>query len=176
MPRQQGQPPSFSNATLRVKALEMAERGFPLRLVLTALGVTRQAHNMWVHRADPTDPRYDARYAAWVAELDAAMARGKLALLNNIREAGEGYIDRNGELSSDWKASAWILERTAPAEFGKHVVQTIEDKRPATTRLDVSKLSNQELEVLYALVAKAQPDVVDVASVETTPQLESGDD
>ncbi|HYE79210.1 MAG TPA: hypothetical protein VEI97_14600 [bacterium] len=65
-------------------------------------------------------------------------------------------------LEPQWAANAWIAERTCPEEFGRR--ERIEHSGPdggpieTKTRIDLSGLSEQELDILERLAARSHRD------------------
>ena len=97
-------------------------------------------------------PEQYAEQAALVLEIDYAMSEFKLQALGRI------------QTDPQWQSDAWILERQWPDEFGRR--QRIEHANPEgesfrvqpTPLIDVSRLTDEELDQWIALMEKARPE------------------
>ena len=105
-------------------------------------------------------------YVRFVEQVERALAEFKLALTTGIYAAAQ---------AGQWTAYAWLGERRFPDEFGRRqrIDHANADGTPfavtAAPMIDTEKLTNDELEDLLALVAKAKP-----GSLEQTPRLLEG--
>ncbi len=80
--------------------IDAVSQGVPLRTACLAAGVSRSTLYRWT-KADSIARR-----------IRKARMEGKLFHLRNIREHSK----------TDWRASAWILERMYPKEFGRRTI------------------------------------------------------
>lgn len=82
------------------------ELGMPWNLAADAAGIGRSTLHEFRLRGAQGEPPF----AAFVDRLRAAEAAGVARSLATIRAAAEG---------GTWQASAWLLERRYPSEFGR---------------------------------------------------------
>lgn len=83
----------------------LVESGMPLNRSCELLHISRQTYFQWLKRAKSGEEPF----ASFVRMLAAADARKTARLISGIERHGE----------KDWKALAWILERSNREEFGK---------------------------------------------------------
>lgn len=98
-------------------------------------------------------PRYN-RYVRILRAFERGRQRLRNSEVENIRAHAE----------KDWRASEYILEKLCPEEFGPkptEIHQTTTTNLPQLMRLDLSKLTDEELDLFEELVKKAQPDGAD---------------
>jgi hypothetical protein len=86
------------------KLIEVVRTGLPLKFAAASVGVTYEALNQWREK----DPKFSKEVE--LARLASVKERWDL-----IQLAAAG----NGETPGDWKAAAWSVERTWPADFGR---------------------------------------------------------
>ena len=75
-------------------------------------GVTRQTIQNWIAKGEKTDK---GEYAEFFDSLKKAEADSIAVNLKNLHTAAQ---------DGAWQASAWMLERRYPKEYGKQVVHT----------------------------------------------------
>ena len=100
----------------------LTTEGLPVISVCESVGITRETFYDWIQRGytdDATDLQRE-----FSDRVTRARGAGKLKHVRNLLAAGD----------EDWKAAAWILERTAPDEFGKRERRDIH----ATVQAEVS--------------------------------------
>jgi transposase len=86
----------------------------------------------------------EQRYVDFVRDADVALAEGKAILVARVHSASE----------KDWRAAAWMLERKFPSQYGQTLRSDVTAKVDVKVSQDLSKLSDDELEALRALVDK----------------------
>jgi hypothetical protein len=140
-----------------LNALKLAN--FPDTASLFA-GVRWETVKGWYERgvtAGPTSRGVEREFYDFSVAFDNAMAEAEVYMLNLVRRAGEPD-PKTGRI--DWSAIAWILERTRPRKFGKQVAHTGPAGGPVEVRhrVDLSALSDEELDTLISLRRKADWD------------------
>lgn len=92
--------------------MRMLERGAYLTHAAAAVGVDRRTLYRWleVGSSDLADGR-DTQEASFAEAVGRARARGRVAMCQVIDDAAK----------RDWRAAAWMLERTDPELFGERL-------------------------------------------------------
>lgn len=86
-----------------------------------AEGVPLRTYQHWLSLGTAADAAEDSPYAAFVFALDRARARGRVALVKDVR-SGDTKTRRKA------KAAAWLLERTHSKRFGAIIRHKVEDE------------------------------------------------
>lgn len=115
-------------------------------------GISRDTLHEWMKAARATDA--PGNLLAFMAQCDEAMATWKVAAVGKLTELGNQGSSRSLE---------FLLERRFPSEFGRR--STVEHgnangepfRVQATPLFDPEMLSDEELESVVALLAKARP-------------------
>jgi transposase len=101
-------------------------------------------------RGDLMEQR-DTEHSRFVERVELALAEGEVRDLATIEKAAETV----------WQAAAWRLERRMPEKFGRRsrIDHATPDGKPFSVNhsFDPTKLSNDELDALEALLEKAAP-------------------
>lgn len=100
--------PSKLTEELRERIVSLVAAGNPLSVAAEASGVARSTLHAWLKRGEGTG-RGDAPYRVFVAAVEQARAQAESDLVAQMRKAAA---------AGSWKASAWLLERAAPARWG----------------------------------------------------------
>lgn len=119
----------------------------PIKSACALAGVAPSTYRRWVRRGEAGEPLYE-EFAIKARRVRASFAQ---ELVRGIETAGK----------DDWRASAWLLERLFPREFGLR--QRIEARHRAriesgSTREpqpDLSVLTNDELRTYHDILTKA---------------------
>ena len=98
--------PSKLTPEVEARIVEAVELGATWERAADAAGVGASTLGLWRRRGEAGD----APYSAFLAALKRAEGAGVERALRTIREAAEGGA---------WQASAWILERRYPADYGR---------------------------------------------------------
>jgi hypothetical protein len=91
----------------------MLRRGVPVGVACAAVNVSRATYYRWLERDEPL-------YVQFRERVGQAQAKGELALVLDVLRAGR----------TEWRACAWLLERTKPEQFGRVI------DRPAAVAVD----------------------------------------
>jgi hypothetical protein len=78
-----------------------------IETAVAASGVSRSTFFVWMKRGEKA---HMGKFRKFYLDVRKAMADFEIAAVNSIRRAGE---------ESSWQASAWLLERKFPDEWGK---------------------------------------------------------
>lgn len=134
--------PETGHPTYSEAILDYIRLGAPLHLAAKAVGINDGTLRSW--RAQGAKTRPDARYAAFLADCEKAEAESTIRALADIRRAAQGDVFRTtktvtktvrnaaGDLvpvvettvtegvTRAWTAAAWLCERRATPDFGRH--------------------------------------------------------
>ena len=105
--------------------LKHIANGSPVKYACIAAGIGERTIYHWQERAEAYNPDNgageDIVYWQFFQDMKKAEAENIAANLANIQEASK----RNNQ----WPASAWLLERKYPADFGKREVLQIQESK-----------------------------------------------
>lgn len=109
--------PSLIHTGRASKLLEAIGLGMAFSDACEAADLGQSTVLEWVRRGEARDPVRgpDPAYARFAEDYRTARAAGELKLLGDIASAQTA----SGE--PDWRARAWILERTRPDRYGKRL-------------------------------------------------------
>ncbi len=98
--------------------------GLTIEDACAAAGISERAFHMWIKRGERCErarqPRpEDEPFMQFMQAVKKARALGKVAHIKTIQAASIG----DGKTPGDWKASAWVLERMYPKEFGRRYIK-----------------------------------------------------
>lgn len=98
-----------------------------------------------------TDGR-ENRYSEFLSRYQKAETECKLSLLETVQQEAK---------SGSWAASAWLLERCYPHEYGRKALEltgkhggAIQTETQVSTEVSLASLSNEELQVLEGMAKK----------------------
>ena len=119
MAEEKGEPGKGGRPTLLTPALQEAiatdvESGAKFEDAAVINGITERTLYNWIARGENGEEPFLGFFQA----ITRARAVAKLAAIKNVR-AG---VLPSKELSPDWKAEAWFLERTFPHDYGPNAV------------------------------------------------------
>ena len=98
---------------VRKTILTYIEQGNYIKTACIAAGVSDTAFHNWISRAE-SPGEGDEVYVAFLSDFKKARAENIAHNLKNIQDASDND-------SRQWTASAWLLERMEPSEYGKRV-------------------------------------------------------
>jgi hypothetical protein len=98
--------PSKLTPETQARILEAVELGATWERAADAAGVGASTLGLWRRRGEAGD----APYSSFIAALKAAESAGIERALRSIRSAAA---------AGAWQASAWLLERRYPADYGR---------------------------------------------------------
>lgn len=111
-----GRPLTFT-PKLAGEVISAVERGVPLRQAAALAGVSDALLHMWLRFG--RDGK-EQKYVDFEREVYRASAICVDITVKRLNEAAE----------EDWRAGAWLLERTHPREFGKHQTVAVQAVPP----------------------------------------------
>ena len=98
--------PSKLTPAVAARILEAVELGATWERAADAAGVGASTLGLWRRRGEAGE----VPYVTFIAALKRAESAGVERALRSIRKAAEGGA---------WQASAWLLERRYPADYGR---------------------------------------------------------
>lgn len=134
-----GRPPLLAtNPEITQPILDALANGTPINIAAASVGIPPATIYRWLTQGEsdhPDDECYRrfreeatqarARGLSWHVANVTKVARGGYMKKHVVRTLRDGTIEEEKEWAlPDWRASAFLLERQAPAEFGKR--QTLE--------------------------------------------------
>lgn len=115
-PRKPGRKPLLTPG-LEKRLLDILAKGVPRSIACPAVGITDRTLRIWVERARAGEKRY----VEFCDKLDEATANAKVTLVTAIQ----------AKMNRDWRAAAFLLERTDPTTFGQRALIPVEqDEAP----------------------------------------------
>ena len=133
-----GRPLKLTEQT--VKVIESAiERGMSQNNAALLAGISRDTYYKWLQKGKQALDEQDKNnpYLYFLYRMKRAKPKGELKLLENIHSAADGTDKINGQ----WQASAWLLERTRPKQYGRNVIIT-EEEQPEDTAKEMFEALN----------------------------------
>jgi Homeodomain-like domain len=143
-----GRPPALT-PEIEARIVAAVSAGAHLSVAARAAGVSRQTLHRWRARgaAEPEGP-----YHRLAEALERAEAEAEVRQVALIARAGQ----------TQWRAAAWLLSRRAPERWGRGAAERAVQapasevpSSPATERLDLRLLEDDELALLEALCQRA---------------------
>ncbi len=104
--------PTDCTPAVTARMVEALSKGQFVRAACRYAGIASSSHYDWCKRADDGEGPPFSDYASAVR---AADVEGEQRHLANIEDAATGSAGKPG----DWRASAWVLERRHPDDYGK---------------------------------------------------------
>lgn len=117
------------------QACELKAKGFKDKDICECLGIHQSTYCNWKNK--PTNKQH----LKLIEGLKKAMKQHRLTLIGRIEEASAG----------DWRAAAWILERTYPDNYAKPEVQLSRQIAKATIENADDELSKSLKELAKEL-------------------------
>lgn len=155
--------PTKLTPELTVKICDMLRAGNYLETAAAYAGVDKATLHRWLKRGRQEIERVETSggkgkirkneqlFVDFCNSVEKALSEGEVRDLIIISNAAK----------SDWKAAAWKLERKFPDRWGRKVIEanlhhTGKDEGPIQVeqKIDLSNLSDEELEILERVLAK----------------------
>lgn len=153
------------NEALITRICRTIARGNYVETALALAGVPKSTFFSWM-KAGTQQPEENPLQAKLLEAVERAQAEAEARDVKRLDLAAE----------DDWRAVAWRLERRFPRKWGhlERMELTGMGGGPVettqTARLDLTKLSNEELELMEKLLTKAKP----TDTTETPPEDANG--
>lgn len=107
-----GRPSKFTRST-RDRYLAAVRRGLPPPACAALAGVSPRTVELWRLTATNDPEGEGAKYLGFFLEVEAARAEVAADLLEVVKDAAGEWDDGNGKTRrGDWRAAAWLLERS----------------------------------------------------------------
>lgn len=108
--------------------------GMPLKFAAEAAGITEVTFYNWLKRGEAESKGRFYEFAEHVKACKAKAVQLHLKLITKAATDGS------------WQASAWILERRHPEEFGRREKVDVDANLNHSGKVDVTKMSDEELQ------------------------------
>lgn len=148
------------------RAISFTRLGSPLETAMAAAAsVDRRTFRAWLHRADEPGPE-QARYVRLRDGLEQARAEAVingLALIQagarpgdvvTTTETPDGKTIATRHERGDWRAAAWVLERTNPQHFAQRVQVRVEEEIAAVLDALESELDGDTYATVLGIIVR----------------------
>lgn len=108
--------------------------GMPIKFAAEAAGIGETTFYRWMQSGEKAKRGKFREFWEYIKECQAKAVQLHLKLIT--KAAGEGT----------WQASAWILERRFPEEFGRREKVDVDANLNHSGKVDVTKMSDEELQ------------------------------
>ena len=108
-----GRKSKLLNKDIYNTVIKYISNGTPIKYACVAAGIPEQRYYDWMNKADNPGDEYNI-YRKFREDIKIAEAENIVHNVDNIQSASDND-------SRNWPASAWLLERKYPAEFGKRM-------------------------------------------------------
>ncbi len=126
-----GRPSKLTEETKKV-LLRGIQAGLPYGLACANAGIHYRTFRNWTKKGEAAK---SGEFFQFFQALKRAEAEGALQLIANIRRAGN---------EGPWQASAWILERRHPEDYGRRVAAGVTGKDGGPVRQEISHWSPEK--------------------------------
>lgn len=136
MAQRKGGRPSKFTPDVRKAIIDGVTAGLTYTHVCRIVGIEYETFNQWRKKGAALLEKDDDGYFEFSEMLTRAEHQTSLSMMANIRKCAQGYklkrsfVNKKGELityeddvPSDWRASAWWLERRYPDEYGRQRIE-----------------------------------------------------
>lgn len=124
---------------LMTEFVKLLSEGNYIDTVCHAVGISPPTYYNWRSRGQAVS---SGIYREFYERTEQATAKAEGAYLGVIKDAAK---------SGTWQAAAWYLERRYPERWGRRDYRDITSGGKPLQKLDLSKLSNDELETIEKL-------------------------
>jgi hypothetical protein len=115
--------PTKLNAEVTKIVCENIELGLSYSLAAQGAGITSETFIQWVKKGEVGEDKLYVDFLSSIKKSDAICAK---RCLQHVRDAGE---------HGTWTASAWLLERRFPRDFGKTDQLHIKDEHSGIVKI-----------------------------------------
>lgn len=127
------------------------ENGNYIHIAAQCAGINKSTHCRWMQKGELARSNDEENeFTTYLDAINTARAKAEATNVFVIKEATH----------DTWQAAAWWLERTFPERWGRRdrmaMEHTGKDGGPIEVGMDLSKLSNKELDFLSQIVEKAE--------------------
>ena len=122
---------------------EILLSGNTIRTACQTMGLSESTFHDYIRRGDPSQPAHEPRFAQFSQAITRARAEGKRELVRLVAKAAK----------EDWRAAAFLLERSWPEEYGRRAPEEVEvltktQQPPPNITVTVGRDDKSELAVL----------------------------
>lgn len=127
------------------------ENGNYISVAAQCAGINKTTHNRWMEKGRNAIERgdYENEFAQYFEAVTTARAKAEGTNVFVIKQATH----------DNWQAAAWWLERTFPERWGRRdrtqIEHTGRNGGPIEVGMDLSKLTDKELDMLSNIIDKA---------------------
>lgn len=145
-----GRPSAFSDLVAQA-IIDALRVGASVTDAAERIGISDRTVHLWIRQGenDYESGNGETDKATFFRDVMRARADARVSALKAVR----------GHMDLDWRAGAWILERTAPEHYGRTDRLAVTAQVEQTGRPDLSKLSDSELAQMETLLLKASGDL-----------------
>lgn len=153
--------PTKLSQQLQATIVEQIKAGNYIETAAAYAGINKSTLYDWLKRGGRELQRLAQNPRAKIKKSEAPFVE-----FSNAVEQAQAFAESRDVVlianaaKTDWRAAAWRLERKFPKKWGRQerVEVSGPEGGPIETKPDLSKLSDEELAVLYGLVSKAAAD------------------
>jgi transposase len=108
--------------------------GMPLKFAAEAAGICEDTFYEWMKRGEREKKGMYSEFSEYIKQCQSVAVQLHLKIITKAASAGS------------WQASAWILERRHPEDFGRKDKVNLDANLNHAGKVDVSKLTDEELQ------------------------------
>lgn len=124
---------SILNSEIQDRFMRGLASGVGVAEAAAYAGIGRSTAHAWLDRGEKEaaagKTAEDSEFVAFLDRVTRTRATVRVQLAAQIQRAARE--DTKGDWQGDWRSAAWMLERLAPAEFGRHATVQHEHTQPA---------------------------------------------
>lgn len=122
------------NPTIKKQIGDNITLGMPLKFAAEAAGISEATFYNWMNRGESESKGQFFEFHEYIKECQSKAVQLHLKLITKAATDGA------------WQASAWILERRHPEEFGRKDKVNLDANLNHSGQVDVCKMSDEELQ------------------------------
>lgn len=120
--------------------------GMPLKFAAEAAGISETTFYRWMQEGEKATKGQYREFWEYIKKCQSVAVKSHLELITNAAKEGS------------WQASAWILERRHPKEFGRTEKLNIKSKNEnENTNVNIETTEEIRAEILSKLSPKSKP-------------------